>query len=70
MCYGLVQKFPHFFPQTSALFEHAKTASGVLPEAIGYDQIYSSTRSFFWMLGMPPECSVDRLAAAAAKRPI
>ena len=28
------------------------------------------TTSFSGMLGMPPERSVDRLAAAAAKRPI
>ena len=67
---GLSRSSRTFFRKLPPLLSMRKTASGVLPEAIGYDQIYSSTRSFFWMLGMPPECSVDRLAAAAAKRPI
>ena len=67
---GLSRSSRTFFRKLPPLSSMRKMASGALPEAIGYDQIYSSTRSFFWMLGMPPECSVDRLAAAAAKRPI
>ena len=67
---GLSRSSRTFFRKLLPFSSMRKMASGALPEAIGYDQIYSSTRSFFWMLGMPPECSVDRLAAAAAKRPI
>ena len=44
------------------------------PEIPGNLQVFSyialKTASFFGMLGIPPEASVDRLAAAAAKLPM
>jgi len=42
----------------------------VYPAAFAFYAIACKTAFFSGMLGIPPECSVERLAAAAAKVPI